>query len=147
MGGHLFEYMKSYEVLHTPARCTSCCAPSHAAPPTTPGQVRFTPTVEHCSMATLIGLCIRVKLLRALPPRFKVGRGWCRTGGCLPDGWAPPPPQPPSPSPAPPPAGGRNAGSGQQPRQLGYGEQAAHLLTSFSIPFPLPTFPPPCRPT
>ena len=24
-------------------------------------------------MATLIGLCIRVKLLRALPPRFKVG--------------------------------------------------------------------------
>ena len=36
-------------------------------------QVRFTPTVEHCSMATLIGLCIRVKLLRALPPRFKVG--------------------------------------------------------------------------
>ncbi|KAI7846173.1 hypothetical protein COHA_000343 [Chlorella ohadii] len=34
-------------------------------------QVRFTPTVEHCSMATLIGLCIRVKLLRALPPRFK----------------------------------------------------------------------------
>lgn len=34
--------------------------------------VRFTPTVEHCSMATLIGLCIRVQLLRRLPPRFKV---------------------------------------------------------------------------
>lgn len=34
--------------------------------------VFFTPTVPHCSMATLIGLCIRVKLLRALPPRFKV---------------------------------------------------------------------------
>jgi metal-sulfur cluster biosynthetic enzyme len=34
--------------------------------------VRFTPTVEHCSMATLIGLCIRVRLLRALPPRFKL---------------------------------------------------------------------------
>ncbi|EFN53561.1 hypothetical protein CHLNCDRAFT_25675 [Chlorella variabilis] len=34
-------------------------------------KVQFTPTVEHCSMATLIGLCIRVKLLRALPPRFK----------------------------------------------------------------------------
>lgn len=34
--------------------------------------VEFTPTVEHCSMATLIGLCIRVKLLRVLPPRFKV---------------------------------------------------------------------------
>jgi len=38
------------------------------------GQVRvqFTPTVEHCSMATLIGLCIRVKLLRVLPARFKM---------------------------------------------------------------------------
>ncbi len=35
-------------------------------------RVQFTPTVEHCSMATLIGLCIRVKLLRSLPPRFKI---------------------------------------------------------------------------
>jgi len=34
--------------------------------------VEFTPTIPHCSMATLIGLCIRVKLLRALPSRFKV---------------------------------------------------------------------------
>ncbi|KAL2912305.1 MIP18 protein galla-2 [Polyrhizophydium stewartii] len=34
--------------------------------------VRFTPTIPHCSMATLIGLCIRVRLLRSLPPRFKV---------------------------------------------------------------------------
>ena len=34
--------------------------------------VFFTPTVPHCSMATLIGLSIRVKLLRSLPPRFKV---------------------------------------------------------------------------
>ena len=33
----------------------------------------FTPTIPHCSMATLIGLSIRVKLLRSLPPRFKVG--------------------------------------------------------------------------
>lgn len=32
----------------------------------------FTPTIPHCSMATLIGLSIRVKLIRALPPRFKV---------------------------------------------------------------------------
>lgn len=36
--------------------------------------MQFTPTVQHCSMATLIGLCIRVKLLRSLPPRFKVSR-------------------------------------------------------------------------
>ena len=34
--------------------------------------VRFTPTIPHCSMATLIGLCIRVKLIRSLPARFKV---------------------------------------------------------------------------
>ncbi|CAN6249983.1 unnamed protein product, partial [Urochloa humidicola] len=34
--------------------------------------VTFTPTVEHCSMATVIGLCIRVKLIRSLPPRYKV---------------------------------------------------------------------------
>ncbi|CAM9636794.1 unnamed protein product [Ascophyllum nodosum] len=35
-------------------------------------KIEFTPTIPHCSMATLIGLCIRVKLLRSLPPRFKV---------------------------------------------------------------------------
>ncbi|KQJ84339.1 protein AE7 [Brachypodium distachyon] len=35
-------------------------------------RVTFTPTVEHCSMATVIGLCVRVKLIRSLPPRYKV---------------------------------------------------------------------------
>jgi len=35
-------------------------------------EVEFTPTIPHCSMATLIGLAIRVKLLRSLPERFKV---------------------------------------------------------------------------
>lgn len=35
-------------------------------------RVQFTPTVSHCSLATLIGLCIRVQLLRRLPSRFKV---------------------------------------------------------------------------
>ena len=35
-------------------------------------KVNFTPTIPHCSMATLIGLSIRVKLLRSLPKRFKV---------------------------------------------------------------------------
>ena len=34
--------------------------------------VQFTPTIPHCSMATLIGLCLRTKLQRSLPPRFKV---------------------------------------------------------------------------
>lgn len=35
-------------------------------------RIFFTPTIPHCSMATLIGLCIRVKLIRSLPVRFKV---------------------------------------------------------------------------
>lgn len=35
-------------------------------------KVLYTPTIPHCSMATLIGLSIRVKLLRCLPSRFKV---------------------------------------------------------------------------
>lgn len=34
--------------------------------------IYFTPTIPHCSMATLIGLSIRVKILRSLPSRFKV---------------------------------------------------------------------------
>jgi len=34
--------------------------------------INFTPTIPHCSMATLIGLCLRVKLIRSLPSRFKV---------------------------------------------------------------------------
>ena len=44
-------------------------------------RVQFTPTVPHCSMATLIGLCIRVKLLRTLAPRFKVDIQVGRGGG------------------------------------------------------------------
>ena len=34
--------------------------------------IRFTPTIPHCSMATLIGLCVTVKLMRSLPSRFKI---------------------------------------------------------------------------
>lgn len=34
--------------------------------------VEFTPTIPHCSMATLIGLCLQVKLMWSLPSRFKV---------------------------------------------------------------------------
>lgn len=30
------------------------------------------PTIPHCSMATLIGLSLRVKLFRSVPPRFRV---------------------------------------------------------------------------
>lgn len=34
--------------------------------------VHFTPTIPHCSMATLIGLSIKVCLLRSLPQKYKV---------------------------------------------------------------------------
>ena len=34
--------------------------------------VNMTPTVPHCSQVTLIGLCVRVKLLRCLTDKFKV---------------------------------------------------------------------------
>jgi metal-sulfur cluster biosynthetic enzyme len=34
--------------------------------------VNFTPTITGCSMATLIGLCITVKLIRYLPKRYKI---------------------------------------------------------------------------
>ena len=58
------------------------CLPDCAAH--SPCRVQFTPTVAHCSLATLIGLCIRVKLLRVLPPRFKVdikvGTGLTKAG-------------------------------------------------------------------
>ncbi|XP_020272607.1 protein AE7-like 1 [Asparagus officinalis] len=35
-------------------------------------RITFTPTVQHCSMATVIGLCLRVKLMRCFPPHYKV---------------------------------------------------------------------------
>uniref|UniRef100_A0A0D9VZL8 Uncharacterized protein n=1 Tax=Leersia perrieri TaxID=77586 RepID=A0A0D9VZL8_9ORYZ len=35
-------------------------------------QITFTPTVQHCSMATVIGLCLRLKLMQNFPPHFKI---------------------------------------------------------------------------
>uniref|UniRef100_A0A1B0CH60 MIP18 family-like domain-containing protein n=1 Tax=Lutzomyia longipalpis TaxID=7200 RepID=A0A1B0CH60_LUTLO len=35
-------------------------------------RVEFNPTVPHCSLATLIGLCIRVKIERNIPHRLKL---------------------------------------------------------------------------
>jgi metal-sulfur cluster biosynthetic enzyme len=32
--------------------------------------VYYTPTVSSCSMATIIGLCVKVRLQRSLPPRL-----------------------------------------------------------------------------
>ncbi|KAL1536356.1 Protein AE7-like 1, variant 2 [Salvia divinorum] len=34
--------------------------------------ISFTPTIQHCSMATVIGLCLREKLKDCFPPHFKV---------------------------------------------------------------------------
>ncbi|XP_022679026.1 probable protein kinase At2g41970 isoform X3 [Setaria italica] len=34
-------------------------------------RITFTPTVQHCSMATVIGLCLRLKLMQNFPPHFK----------------------------------------------------------------------------
>lgn len=35
-------------------------------------EVIFTPTIEHCSLASLIGLCIQVKLLRSVSAVYKI---------------------------------------------------------------------------
>ncbi len=35
-------------------------------------KITFTPTVPHCSLATLIGLCLRVKLERCLMHKHKL---------------------------------------------------------------------------
>ena len=34
--------------------------------------VEYTPTIPHCSMATLIGLSIKVCLIRCLPSQYKI---------------------------------------------------------------------------
>jgi metal-sulfur cluster biosynthetic enzyme len=41
-------------------------------------RVEFTPTITHCSLATLIGLAIQVKLIRCLPERFKIDVNICK---------------------------------------------------------------------
>uniref|UniRef100_H2YED1 Cytosolic iron-sulfur assembly component 2A n=1 Tax=Ciona savignyi TaxID=51511 RepID=H2YED1_CIOSA len=35
-------------------------------------EVKFRPTIKHCSLATLIGLCLHVKLQRNLPTSHKI---------------------------------------------------------------------------
>jgi metal-sulfur cluster biosynthetic enzyme len=50
----------------------------HIVPPTSPKSqistvvVELTPTVNHCSLATVIGLGVRVRLEQALSPRFRI---------------------------------------------------------------------------
>lgn len=35
-------------------------------------RVEFNPTVPHCSLATLIGLCLRIKIERNIPHKLKL---------------------------------------------------------------------------
>ena len=35
-------------------------------------EVDLTPTVNHCSLATVIGLAVRVRLENALPPNYRI---------------------------------------------------------------------------
>ncbi|KAI9760058.1 MAG: hypothetical protein M4579_001891 [Chaenotheca gracillima] len=50
----------------------------HVEPPSSPSgltstvTVLITPTITHCSLATVIGLGVRVRLEQALPPRFRI---------------------------------------------------------------------------
>src|SRR6185436_12998017 len=50
----------------------------HITPPPSPRSaistvlIEITPTITHCSLATVIGLGVRVRLEQALPPRFRV---------------------------------------------------------------------------
>jgi len=59
------EYPNTLEELHVVSAPQITINDSHVI-------VEFTPTVPHCGMSTLIGLSIRVRLLRSLPSRFKV---------------------------------------------------------------------------
>ncbi|CAG8952823.1 hypothetical protein HYFRA_00007536 [Hymenoscyphus fraxineus] len=51
--------------LTSPSDPTKPAALSHV-------RVELTPTVTHCSLATVIGLCVRVRLDQALPPSYRV---------------------------------------------------------------------------
>ncbi|KAL8779397.1 MAG: hypothetical protein Q9213_006965 [Squamulea squamosa] len=46
--------------------------PDPSIPVITTVTVLITPTITHCSLATVIGLGVRVRLEQALPPRFRV---------------------------------------------------------------------------
>jgi len=58
------EHPKTLEQLDVVQEGLITCGPNYV-------KLTFTPTIPHCSMATLIGLCIRVKLERELPRTVK----------------------------------------------------------------------------
>jgi metal-sulfur cluster biosynthetic enzyme len=48
------------------------CGPSSPRSNISTVLVEITPTITHCSLATVIGLGVRVRLEQALPPRFRI---------------------------------------------------------------------------
>jgi len=52
-------------VTHNPSSPQNLTPMSHVL-------VEITPTINHCSLATVIGLGVRVRLEQALPPRFRI---------------------------------------------------------------------------
>ncbi|KAF3706050.1 MIP18 family protein FAM96A [Channa argus] len=52
--------------------------------------IKFSPTVPHCSLATLIGLCLQVKLQRCLPFKHKYLRCTSVTAWEVSKVWNPP---------------------------------------------------------
>ncbi|CAF1829085.1 hypothetical protein YC2023_050348 [Brassica napus] len=47
-------------------------------------RITFTPTIQHCSMATIIGLCLRTKLKECLPLHYNVNYDFKLISECLP---------------------------------------------------------------
>ncbi|KAG5397391.1 hypothetical protein IGI04_019205, partial [Brassica rapa subsp. trilocularis] len=51
------------------------CRRSYPTPTTSPPSqppITFTPTIQHCRMASIIGLCLRAKLKECLPLHYQV---------------------------------------------------------------------------
>lgn len=55
-----------------PSPSSSAPAGSDASKVLTQVLVDITPTINHCSMATIIGLGVRVRLEQALPPNYRI---------------------------------------------------------------------------
>ncbi len=67
------ETLEELEVVREDLVDVSFLSPSRPSTSSYLVKVGVVPTVPHCSLATLIGLCLRTKLERQLPPaRFKV---------------------------------------------------------------------------
>ncbi|EEA22255.1 hypothetical protein TMatcc_008306 [Talaromyces marneffei ATCC 18224] len=62
----------SLAVVSLPDISISPSLPANPSSPLRTVTVLITPTITHCSLATVIGLGVRVRLEQSLPPRFRV---------------------------------------------------------------------------